>query len=74
MTDRHLPKGQLERTEADEEVIRRLVEQIDRTFETDGRTSALDSLTRMLRHLDSETLQALGLQREVDMEEIDRER
>jgi hypothetical protein len=74
MTDRHLPKGALERTETDEQVIRRLVEQIDRTYETDGRASALQAVTDMLRRLDSATIQALGVEREVDAEELERER
>ena len=69
MTDRHRPRAALEGTAVDEELIRRLVEQVARTYETDGRAGALASVTDMLRRLDPATLQALALSREVDAEE-----
>lgn len=74
MTERHRPKAALEGTAADEELIRLLVEQVERTYETDGRAGAMASVTDMLRRLDPATLQALAVSREVDAEELEPEK
>jgi len=74
MTGKHLPRAAAEGTAADEELIRRLVEQVQRTYETDGRAGALASVTDMLRRLDPATLAALALEREVDAEEPEPEK
>jgi ribosomal 50S subunit-associated protein YjgA (DUF615 family) len=66
MTERHIPTAALEGTAADEELIRQLVEQVERTFDTEGRARAMASVTDMLRRLDPATLQALAIQREMD--------
>jgi hypothetical protein len=73
MTERHLPRAALEGTAEDEELIRRLVDQVERTYEADGRAGALASVTDMLRRLDPATLQALAISREVDAEELEPE-
>ena len=74
MTDKHLPRAALEGTAADEELIRQLVEQVERTFDIEGRASAMASVTDMLRRLDPATLKALALEREVDAEELEPEK
>jgi len=74
MTEKHLPRAAAEGTAADEELIRRLVEQVERTYETEGRAGALASVTDMLRRLDPATLAALALEREVDAEELEPEK
>jgi hypothetical protein len=73
MTQRHMPKAALEGTAADEETIRQLVEQVERTFDTEGRAKAMASVTDMLRRLDPATLKALAIEREVDAVEEERE-
>lgn len=74
MTERHMPKAALAGTAADEELIRQLVEQVERTFDAEGRAMAMASVTDMLRRLDPATLQALAIEREVDAEEVEREK
>jgi hypothetical protein len=74
MMERHMPKDALEGTAADENLIRQLVEQVDRTFDTEGRAKAMASVTDMLRRLDPATLQALAIEREVDAEEPELEK
>jgi hypothetical protein len=69
MTERHQRRAALEGTAADEELIRQLVEQVERTFDIQGRASAMASVTDMLRRLDPATLKALAIEREVDAEE-----
>lgn len=74
MTDKHLPRAALEGTAADEELIRQLVQQVERTFDIEGRASAMASVTDMLRRLDPATLKALSVEREVDAEELEPEK
>jgi hypothetical protein len=74
MTERHQPRAALEGTVADEELIRQLVEQVERTFDIEGRASAMASVTDMLRRLDPATLKALAIEREVDAEEVEPEK
>jgi hypothetical protein len=74
MTERHMPRAAVEGSAADEEVIRQLVEQVERTFDTEGRAMAMASVTDMLRRLDPATLQALAIEREVDAEEPELEK
>jgi hypothetical protein len=74
MTQRHTPRAALEGTAADEETIRQLVEQVERTFDTEGRAKAMASVTDMLRRLDPATLKALAIEREVDAVEEEREK
>lgn len=74
MTERHMPKAALEGTAADEELIRQLVEQVERTFDSEGRAKAMASVTDMLRRLDPATLKALAIERELDAEEVEREK
>lgn len=65
------------RSEADfvscEHLVRLLVEQIERTFATDGRDQALQKVAHMLRGLDEGALRALvyrqGLQSEDELTE-----
>jgi hypothetical protein len=73
MTERHMPKAAREGTGADEALIRQLVEQVERTFDIEGRAKAMASVTDMLRRLDPATLKALAIEREVDAEEVERE-
>jgi len=73
MTKRHHPRAALEGTAADEELIRQLVQQVERTFDIEGRASALASVTDMLRRLDPATLKTLAVEREVDAEELEPE-
>ena len=61
-------------TAANEDLIRRLVEQVERTYETDGRAGAVAWVTDRLRRLDTATLQALAIEREVDADEPEREK
>jgi hypothetical protein len=74
MTERHQPRAALEGTAGDEELIRQLVEQVERTFDIEGRASAMASVTDMLRRLDPATLKALAIEREVDAEEAEPEK
>ena len=74
MTERHMPRAALEGTAADEELIRQLVEQVERTFDNEGRAKAMASVIDMLRRLDPATLKALAIEREVDAEEVEREK
>jgi hypothetical protein len=74
MTERHMPRAALEGTAADEELIRQLVEQVERTFDDEGRAKAMASVIDMLRRLDPATLKALAIEREVDAEEVEREK
>mgnify|MGYP006359174815 CR=1 FL=1 len=74
MTERHMPRAAVEGSAADEEVIRQLVEQVERTFDTEGRAMAMASVTDMLRRLDPATLKALAIEREVDAEEPELEK
>jgi hypothetical protein len=74
MTERHMPRAALEGTAADEELIRQLVEQVERTFDDEGRAKAMASVIDMLRRLDPATLQALAIEREVDAEEPELEK
>ena len=74
MTERHMPRAALEGTAADEELIRPLVEQVERTFDDEGRAKAMASVIDMLRRLDPATLKALAIEREVDAEEVEREK
>lgn len=69
----HGPTRQDPRTDASEALVAALVEQMERTFETDGRAGALAAMADLLRRLDPATLEALAVQREVDAEEPDRE-
>ena len=74
---RHPPfrlNSAVEGTAADEELIRRLVDQVERTYEVEGRAGAMASVTDMLRRLDPATLQALAVEREVDAEEPELEK
>jgi len=56
-----------------EHLVRLLVEQIERTFATDGRDQALQEVAHMLRGLDEAALRALvyrqGLQNEDELTE-----
>jgi hypothetical protein len=73
MSDKHLPKAAVEGTAADEDLIRQLVDQVERTFDSGGRAGALASVTDMLRRLDPATLKALAVEREVDAQELEPE-
>jgi precorrin-6B methylase 1 len=56
-----------------EHLVRLLLEQIERTFATDGRDQALQQIAAMLRRLDQSALRALvyeqGLQDEAELSE-----
>jgi hypothetical protein len=74
MTQHHIPRAALESTAGDEGIIRQLVEQVERTFDTEGRAKAMAAVTDMLRRLDPATLKALAIEREVDAEEVERDK
>ncbi|MCU0621976.1 MAG: hypothetical protein MUC69_10790 [Gemmatimonadales bacterium] len=74
MTSPHRGTARDAGVDANEALIRRVVEQVERTFETEGRAAALAAVTDLLRRLEPATLHVLAQQRETEAEELERER
>ncbi len=62
-----------DRAATQEDLVQRLVRQLDRTFIAEGRGRGLEAVAALLRQVDRATLEAMAVDRELDAEEPERE-